>query len=291
MIQHALAPLDAVTLHCAWRGNGRPILFLHGFPAFWAVWQRQLEQFGDDFYAIAVDGRGVNRSSKPTDLSAYKIEYLAADVAQLIRYLCLDEVILVGHDWGGALAWEVAKRYPQLLSHLIVANAPPLDALLFALATMDAQREASEYINRLKAPTAEARLSANGCELLWASSFGPLVATDIYGEEERTLYQQCWQRPGSLTGFLNWYRANVPDFDEIDAKTYQPQPQNQIVTPTLLLWGEHERAFIRPLLNLIPQYAPNMQLEIVPNANHWLFLEQPDVAYRLVREFVGVDNR
>ncbi len=274
-------------MHYAYAGEGSPILFLHGFPAFWFVWEQQLQQFGETNLVIAPDGRGVNLTSKPSEVSSYQIEYLAKDVIELADHLNLDSFVVIGHDWGGALAWEVAKRYPERVSHLIVANSPPYDALMVAFATIEEQRAASEYMTRLKAPTAESRFLDNHCEVLWQVAFGPLVAKGIVHEDARAMYQACWEQPGSMTGFLNWYRANMPEFDEIQADHFKPSEATQITTPTLLLWGEHERAFTRPLLNIIPEYAPNMQLEMISDANHWLFLEQPEIAYQHIMKFIN----
>ncbi|MEM7114381.1 MAG: alpha/beta hydrolase [Chloroflexota bacterium] len=286
-IQHEMAAVNGQTLHFAHCGSGQPIIFLHGFPAFWHVWEAQLTEFGKTMWAIAPDGRGVNRSSKPTAVSSYSIEHLAADVVGLADHLGILQFALVGHDWGGALAWEVARLYPRRVSRLVVANAPPLAALLYGLATLPEQREASTYMERLKAETTENRLLANNCEVLWQVSFQPLVDRGVYEAKHQAAYRRCWQIPGSLTGFLNWYRANVPPLGEIDGPTKRPFSHNQINTPTLLLWGENERAFTPSLLKLIPQYATQLELRIVAQANHWIHLEQPQVFKTAVLQFVG----
>ena len=285
-LKHDFAFVNGETLHFVHQGSGAPIIFLHGFPAFWYVWKDQLAQFGQSIWAIALDGRGVNRSSKPADVASYRIEHLASDVVGLADHLGIEQFALVGHDWGGALAWEVAPRYPQRVSRLVVANAPPWAAFMYALATMPEQREASAYMDRLKADSAESLFLANNCERLWQVSMAPLVANGAYSDEHKDQFIRCWQTPGSLTGFLNWYRANVPEFDEIDEGEFRPNPQNQINTPTLLLWGEHERAFTPALLNIIPNYAPQVEIRHIARANHWIHLEQPQLFYEEVRQFI-----
>ena len=237
-------------------------------------------------WAIAPDGRGVNRSSKPADVSAYQIKNLAADIIGLADHLGIEQFVLVGHDWGGALAWKVAQRYPDRVSHLIVANAPPWAAFMHSLATMSEQRQASEYMDRLKAETAEEVFLANNSERLWEVSFAPLVGRGHYSDEHKEHFLNCWQTPGSLTGFLNWYRANVPSFDEIDVEKYRPNTDNQVKTKTLLLWGEDERAFTRPLLETIPQYCEQLEIQIVPRANHWIHLEQPKLFAEAIQQFI-----
>lgn len=289
-IQHDMAAVNGQTIHFAHCGSGQPIIFLHGFPAFWYVWEAQLAEFGKTMWAIAPDGRGVNRTSKPTAVSAYQIQHLAADVVGLANHLGIEQFALVGHDWGGALAWEVAWRYPERVSRLVVANAPPLTILLYGLATLPEQREASTYMERLKAETAENRFLANNCAVLWQVSFQPLVDRGVYDAQHQAAYRRCWQIPGSLTGFLNWYRANVPPFGEIDVEANRPLSHNQIHTPTLLLWGEHERAFTPELLNLIPQYASQLKIKIVPGTNHWIHLEQPELFKTTVHQFVQMPS-
>ena len=290
MLKHDYVTVNSQILHYVHQGKGEPILFLHGFPAFWYVWKEQLAQFGQTMWAIALDGRGVNRSSKPTDVASYRIEHLASDVIGLADHLGIEQFALVGHDWGGALAWEVALRYPQRVSRLVVANAPPWAALMFSLATMPEQRAASGYMDRLKANSAESRLLADNANTLWQVSMAPLVAKGAYSDEHKDRFIQCWQTPGSLTGFLNWYRANVPEFDEIDVGEFRPKPANQINTPTLLLWGEHERAFTPSLLNIIPDYAPQVEIRHIADANHWIHLEQPNTFFELVQNFVTSEN-
>lgn len=285
-IQHDFAAVNGETIHFAHQGSGRPIIFLHGFPAFWYAWKDQLEQFGQSMWAIAPDGRGVNRSCKPADVDAYRIEILVSDVVGLADHLGIDQFVLVGHDWGGALAWEVAQRYPKRVSKLIVANAPPWAAFMHSLATMPEQREASSYMDRLKAPTAETLFLAENAERLWQVSFAPLVDRGYYSDEHKEHYLKCWQTPGSLAGFLNWYRANVPTFDQIDREKYRPTSNNQIETPTLLLWGEQERAFTRPLLNSIPDYCSQLEIQLISGANHWIHLEQPKRFKTAIEQFI-----
>ncbi|MEM7333792.1 MAG: alpha/beta hydrolase [Chloroflexota bacterium] len=287
IIKSDFARLKDITLHFAQAGQGYPIIFLHGFPAFWYVWRTQLEQLSQTMWVIAPDGRGVNQSSKPSKISDYHINKLAQDVIQLADYLEVERFVLVGHDWGGAQAWQVAQQYPDRVSHLIVANAPPLSALHFALATMPEQKDASAYMYRLKAHTAESTLLANRCERLWQVSFERLMAAGIFSDHDKAKYLNCWETPGSLTGFLNWYRANISEFDQIDAERHKPNAENQVHTKTLLLWGEHERAFIRPLLKIIPKYAPNVQIVDVPNASHWIHLENPSLFHYLIFKFIS----
>lgn len=124
MIEHALADVNGVRLHYASAGEGKLILFLHGFPEFWYMWKEQLAEFSRDYRAVALDMRGYNLSSKPAEVEAYGIDFLIEDVRGLAAHLGYEKFILAGHDWGGVVAWAFALRHPNLLEKLIIVNAP-----------------------------------------------------------------------------------------------------------------------------------------------------------------------
>ena len=275
--------VNGVTLHVVSGGSGPPIIFLHGFPACWAVWTRSMEALQDSFHVIALDGRGVNLSSKPAALDAYHIDVLAQDVIALADAFALETFFLVGHDWGGTLAWKVAQRYSERVERMVIINAPPLEALLYALAVQPQQREASAYMERLKAPTAEAVLLADNAALLWQISFAGYRQRGVYTAEDEAYDRRAWHTEGALTGFLNWYRANIPPVETLTAEAYAPTVVPSIPVPALLLWGEQEKAFTPELCALIPQYAPYVSIYEVAGADHWIMLDQPADLQRRLR--------
>jgi pimeloyl-ACP methyl ester carboxylesterase len=122
--QGQYAEVNGVRLHYVSKGEGKLIMFVHGFPEFWAEWENQLDAFGKDYQAVAVDMRGYNLSSKPEDVDAYHVTDLIEDLRSLAEHLGHDKFILVAHDWGGAVAWSFAMRHPQWLEKLIIINAP-----------------------------------------------------------------------------------------------------------------------------------------------------------------------
>jgi epoxide hydrolase 4 len=284
-LAHHFVDIEGGQLHYVAVGQGYPLIFLHGFPACWYVWRQQLEALQTHFRVIAPDGCGVNMSTKPQALSAYQIDTLAQGIIALADALELQTFGLVGHDWGGTLAWKIAQRYPQRVDKLLVVNAPPLEALLYALATLPQQREASAYVTRLKADTAAATLLANQCAYLWQVSFAGLMARGVYTTADRDFYVQSWQIPRALDSFLNWYRANLPDFDLIASDQYHAEQVTPIRVPTLLLWGEYEQAFTRDLLALLSNYAPRLEVVQVAGADHWIMLEQATVFNQFVMRF------
>ncbi len=154
--------LVGVRLHYAQAGSGKLMLFLHGFPEFWYAWRSQLEEFGRDHLAVAPDLRSYNLSDRPQDVKAYRAKVLIEDVRQLAAQLTSKRFVLVGHDWGGALAWAFAAAHPQLLERLVIVNAPHPVPFARDLAHDEAQQQASRYMNLFRDAKAERVLSENG---------------------------------------------------------------------------------------------------------------------------------
>jgi pimeloyl-ACP methyl ester carboxylesterase len=285
MLQTHVAAVNGITLHYAEAGQGTPLIFLHGFPACWYVWKPHLEALQHTFRVIAPDGRGVNRSAKPFAVAEYALETLAADIVALADHLKLPTFGLVGHDWGGALAWKIAQLYPQRVTRVLILNAPPLEAFLFALATMPEQQAASSYIARLKADHAATTLLADNGAALWQATFADYLANGTYTAADQAYYQQAWQIPNALHCFLHWYRANVPNFDLLDAQHYIPAMIPPITVPSLLLWGESEQAFTPSLLAIIPDYVAHLAIIRITAADHWIMLDQPAQFQTLLQTF------
>src|SRR5262249_13023724 len=150
-----------VRLHYAATGKGKLMLFLHGFPEFWYEWKDQLAEFGKNYQAVAPDMRGYNLSSKPAETDQYQVKYLVEDVRALAEHFGQKKFILVGHDWGGAIAWAFAIAHPEYLEKLIVINAPHPGVFQRELRENPAQQKASSYMLLFRSPQAEETLSAD----------------------------------------------------------------------------------------------------------------------------------
>src|SRR5712691_9524986 len=124
IVTDSYADVNGVRLHCVSSGRGKLILFLHGFPEFWYAWKDQLAEFGRDHQAVAFDMRGYNLSSKPEDVREYRLQKLVEDVRALAEHLGHEKFVLVGHDWGGLIAWVFGAHYPECVEKLIILNAP-----------------------------------------------------------------------------------------------------------------------------------------------------------------------
>lgn len=283
IIQHAYADINQIRLHYAYAGTGRLVLFLHGFPEFWYVWRKQLATIGEEYLAVAPDLRGYNLSAKPADPAAYALPTLVEDIAALIAHFGQQRASLVGHDWGGVIAWECARTRPDLVEKLVVVNAPHPELFRRELAQNPAQQAASAYMTLLRSPQAEALLSANGYAALLHLVIEPGMRQGYFDAADRHAYLEAWSQPGALVGGLNYYRAAdfVPGMPAASAL-----PRKIVATPTLLIWGEADTALLIGNLEGIEEYVPDIRIERIPEATHAILHEQPELISTRIRAFL-----
>ena len=284
---------NGMRLHYASAGQqGRPLmLFLHGFPEFWYEWHAQLAEFGSDHFAVAPDLRGFNLSDMPADVADYKARHVIDDLVRLIAHLGYERCILVAHDWGGAIAWNMALSHPQLLERLIIINAPHPYLFLKALATDPAQQAASSYMNWLRAPDSETTLAADDFKRMdgFFAAMGQSPAAWFDGET-RERYHAAWRR--GLRGGVNYYRAtpaHPPTPTEPGPLKLTLRPQDFTVTvPTRVIWGEADIALPATLLDGLEGVVTDLQIQRIAEGSHWVIHEQPERINRLIRGFLPV---
>lgn len=198
--------VNGIQLYVAEAGDpeGEVILFLHGFPEFWYGWRRQIEFFASKgFRAMAPDQRGYNRSSKPSGVKAYAMQELTADIADLIQQVVQKKVYLVGHDWGGAVAWAMAQHYPHLLEKLIILNMPHPEVMQQNLRTNPKQLLKSWYTGFFQLPVLpEVTSSAFNFKVL-ERSMTSSANRGTFKEAEITRYKAAWRQPQALTAMIN----------------------------------------------------------------------------------------
>jgi pimeloyl-ACP methyl ester carboxylesterase len=279
-------------MHYVSRGEGKPMLFLHGFPQFWFLWREQLADLGEDHAVYAPDMRGYNLSCKPEDPEAYRMRHLLGDVLELIRELDLARLTLVGHDWGGIVSWAFALKYPEMLDRLVIIDAPPPFTWNRDLRESPKQRQAVNYMVEFSKPSPEPE------EMLVANDFALMddIMVRIGGRgaqlsgSERETYHEAWGQPGALRGGLNYYRA--ARMGEQVASGGVPEEYVQKITtqtvevPTLVIWGENDLALLPSLTRGLSEWVPHLRVEIIPGAGHWVPYERPEVVNGLIREFV-----
>jgi pimeloyl-ACP methyl ester carboxylesterase len=274
-----------IRLSCRAAGPaGAPVLvFLHGFPEAAFVWDELLAHFSDRYRCVAPNLRGYERSSAPPEVQAYRAKHIQADIVALVDQLGGRLEALVAHDWGGAIAWNLAVQHAQRIKRLVIVNSPHPATFLRELQHNPQQQAASAYMNFLRRPDAERLLADNDYARLWPfleSGASAAVAHPRAGwltDAVRAQYRAVWR--AGLTGPLNYYRASP---------LYPPTPQDQSVMqvqfpaefvtvriPTHVVWAEDDTALLPALLDGLEAYVPQLTLSRIPQATHWIVHEQP----------------
>ena len=289
--------VNGIRLHCVTAGEGPLIIFLHGFPEFWYEWKDQLQEFGKDHLAVAPDLPGYNLSDKPGELSEYRSEMLLEDIRELADHFRHNrKLVLVGHDWGGGLAWAFAIAHPEYLEKLVIINAPHPAIFERLLASDPKQQEASQYMFMFRSSKAEAILSANNYASLTEHVLDPLLKSGAFTETEKDAYLKAWSRPGALTGGLNYYRANhlgPPASPQIEAEIgpstndFGVGSASMVVkVPTLVIWGEKDTALVTRNLDDLHEFVPNLVIKRVPDGSHWVVHEKPAEVNSYIRALI-----
>jgi len=289
-MQHEYATVNQIRLHYAKSGNGELVLFLHGFPEFWYAWRRQLTEFGKDHLAVAPDLRGYNLSDKPADVAQYAISLLVEDIRQLASHLNGGrQFVLVGHDWGGAVAWVFAMRHPELLRKLVIVNAPHPAIFDRELTKNPAQQRASQYMLFFRSAQAESTLAASGHAML-LSFFEEVRQAGHWTEADKEAYLAAWKQPGALTGGLNYYRAarvGPPEDGRRESLAKATSITDfRVRVPTLVIWGEKDSALLVGNLDGLETYVPSLTIERIPDGSHWVVHERGSLVNQLIRDFI-----
>jgi pimeloyl-ACP methyl ester carboxylesterase len=282
-IRHERIRGDGLFLHVARAGSGRPVILLHGFPENWRTWTHQIPALTSAGFAVlAPDLRGYNESDRPSQREAYHLKHLVADVVALVRATGYDRAHVVGHDWGGILAWTFAGAHPELLDRLVILNAPHLDSYLRLTRTPSRQMLRSWYALFFRIPrVSEWALSARNFHLI-RDLFRRQPFKPAFSEDETEAYIQALAKPGALTAALNWYRANAaPDAVRLARSA-------RVDAPTLVIWGVRDTSLGVELLDGLERVAPRVRVHRIADASHWVQNEVPDEVNRLLLEFLSV---
>ena len=257
------------------RDAAQRVVLLHGFPEAAFVWDPLLSALGGRARCVAPNLRGYELSSAPPEVQAYRAKHLVQDIDALIESLGGRVDVLVAHDWGGGVAWNLAALKPQRVGRLVIVNSPHPGALLRELRDSPTQRAASAYMDQLVEPDAASRLAANDYAALWGSlqRGGPAHWLD---EALRARYRAVWSR--GLEGALNYYRASplrpgAPDLQRLEL----PASVVQVSVPTTIVWGLNDQALLPGLLDGLEQWVLALRVRRVADASHWIVHEQPEV--------------
>jgi pimeloyl-ACP methyl ester carboxylesterase len=278
---HRYIQTNGVTLHIVTAGpeNGRLLIFLHGFPEYWRSWEAQIDAFAaTGFYVWVPDQRGYNLSEKPQGIAAYNLDELAADVVGLIDAAGADQAYLVGHDWGGTVAWWTANKYPGRIARLGILNVPHHGVLRRQGRRNWRQLARSWYMGFFQLPWLPERVLRTGN---WRPVIDQMVTSSrpgTFGQADIDGYRDAWSRPGAMRAMLNWYRA-------LFRQRPQRLPSARIEVPTLLIWGKRDRFLRSELSEASMEWCDYGRLVFIDNATHWVQHEEPATVNRLLLDF------
>lgn len=279
---HKRIAADGVYLHVVTAGKGPPVILLHGFPENWLSWRRQIPVLvAAGFSVLAPDLRGYNLSDRPAGRSAYRLEHLVRDVAALVRASGHPRSHIVGHDWGGVIAWAFAGQYPQLVDKLIILNAPHLK-IYFNKVRHPRQMLRSWYVVFFLMPRLpEFILSAKNYRAV-RNMFKRLpVWKKAFSDEDTEQYINALASPGALTAALNYYRANINPTAMRRFADAMP-----IKAETLVIWGELDPALGVELLDGLNEVVPHVCVRRIPDSSHWVQNEAPAEVNRMLVDFL-----
>lgn len=263
--------VDGVFLQCVEAGpkDGPPVILLHGFPEFWWGWRHQIEPLAQaGFRVIVPDQRGYNLSDKPQGRGDYRLDTLVDDIVGLADGLGLAAFHVVGHDWGGIVAWRLAATHPERVRTLVAINAPHPGVVGSYMRGHPTQWLRSSYVAFFQLPALPERLlAADGYRamkesLMRSSRPGTFTADDL------AIYQRAWEQPGALTAMLNWYRA-LPLSPRRDSAL-------RLSMPVLVPWGLRDRFLERGLAEASLALCERGEALFIESATHWLHLEEAE---------------
>ena len=266
---HRFVTRDGVRIHVAEKGAGSPVLFVHGFPDFWWTWREQMTALSPTHRVAAMDQRGYNLSDKPAGDASYRMPELVADVGAVIDSLG-GRVALVGHDWGGAVCWQVAAHMPDKVERLAILDLPHPNGMARELANSEAQRTASTYAQNFKAPGAAAHLTAEGL----AGWVRPA---------DRAPYVEAFRR-SDFNAMLAYYRENYPS----PPYTGAPPLSTPIRCRTQVIHGLDDKALLAPALSGTWEWvAAPLDILTIPGAGHFVQRDAPAEVNRALANWLN----
>jgi pimeloyl-ACP methyl ester carboxylesterase len=274
-VSHHYADNDGVKIHYAKAGETGPlVVMIHGFPDFWYSWNEQIKALQSMHRVVAMDLRGYNRSDKPKGLDQYAMPRLVSDVAAVIRDAGEKKAVIVGHDWGGMVAWQFAMAKPEMTDRLVVLNLPHPKGLSRELANNPDQQRNSQYARNFQKPGAHEKLSAER------------LTRWVKGEAKRAKYIAAMKR-SDFEAMLNYYKRNYPR-PPYREDTSEPV---RLKMPVLLIHGLDDRALLHGALNRTWEWLDgDLTLVTVPGAGHFVHHDKPEFINRTLKMWLLRDR-
>jgi len=253
-VEHDYANSDGVRIHYVSIGEWPLVIMIHGFPDYWYTWRNQMDAVAETNRVVAIDMRGYNLSDKPAGVENYAMSHLVGDVAAVLRHTGVEKATIVGHDWGGMVAWQFAFAHPDLTERLVILNLPHPRGLMRELASNPRQQENSQYARDFQTPGAHERLSAEG------------LAAWVRDDDARERYVEAFRR-SDFEAMLNYYKANYPREPYVE----DPSPVVKLKMPLLMIHGLDDPYLLHDALNHTWEWLErDLTLVTIPGAGHFV---------------------
>jgi epoxide hydrolase 4 len=284
--RHGEADVNGTRLHYVSAGTGPLIIFLHGFPQHWYQYRHQIAEFARDHHAVAPDLRGYNTSGKPEDVHDYTTCVMVEDIRQLTRHLGHDQLVLVGHDVGGAVAWSFALHHPDMLRALVILDAPHPALFDHALHHDADQQKASWYMLTARRPDAAEIMSADDFARMRGVLDEPFIHPD-----DRARYFRSWQEPGAFAAALRWFQAEgqgpaAPDGTPAHGNVVHHICPLTVTVPTLVMYPNADKWILPVCHQGLDRYVTDLTFVEVPDGTHWITDEHPELVNQTIRDYL-----
>jgi len=280
-LQERMISANGIRLHTMMQGEHGPlVILLHGFPEYWYSWRQYLPFLAEAGYrVVAPDLRGYNLSDKPKGMTHYQTPILARDIYELIHALGEEKAMLVGHDWGAAIAWIVAMYYPQAVEKLVICNVPHPASFAKGIRTWRQLRK-SWYIFAFQLPwLPEYVMQRNLYGTLERILRGSAMRKEAFSDDDLRLYAEALGQSGALTAALNYYRALV--------RWSWRVPVQPITAPTQIIWGEDDVALGKELTYSTKEFVPDLRIHYIPHCGHWVQQEALEEVQQVLLRFLS----
>jgi pimeloyl-ACP methyl ester carboxylesterase len=270
-VEHGYADSNGVKIHYASLGKGPLVVMIHGFPDFWYTWRDQMEALSPNYQVVAIDQRGYNLSDKPKGVENYDISLLVGDVLAVVRHLKREKAIIVGHDWGGIVAWTFAMMHPQVTEKLIILNLPHPRGLRRELVTNPQQQQNSQYARNFQKEGAYLQLTAER------------LAAWVKDPKAREKYIEAFKR-SDFEAMLNYYKRNYPR----EPYTEDTSPVIKVKMPVLLIHGLNDTALLAGALNNTWEWLEkDLTMVTIPGAGHFVQQDASDLVTRTIKMWLA----
>jgi epoxide hydrolase 4 len=273
-VEHHDVDSNGVKIHYAAIGKGPLVVMIHGFPDFWYTWRKQMEALGGRYRVVAVDQRGYDLSGRPAGIEQYAMPLLVNDIGAVIKAEGRNSAVIVGHDWGGAVAWSLAMTHPEWIQALVILNLPHPSGIQREIKNNPEQRKNSEYAFNFQKPGAEKNLTSEK------------LAGWVKDDAARAHYIEAFNR-SDFEAMLNYYRANYPRPDQ-DSATSTPPMLPKVTVPVLEFHGLGDQALLPGALsgtwNLVEK---DFTLVTIPGAGHFVQQDAPDLVSTTMSDWLG----